>query len=91
MHHLEHEINFYRLDNLENLRRRNVVPGAGPKQKYIEDAKQKERDVPDLVRSIIRPTDLVKEELRLSLSKSRVPAPGKRRTVARLELYAIFG
>ena len=34
------------------------------REKYIEDAKQEEKDVPDLLESIMRPTCLVKEELR---------------------------
>ena len=38
-------------------------------EKYVEDAKQKEKDVPDLVESIMRSTCLVKEELRPILSK----------------------
>ena len=38
-------------------------------EKYIEDVKQKEKDVPDLLESIIRPTDPVKEELRRILMK----------------------
>ena len=38
-------------------------------EKYIEDAKQKEKDVPDLLASIMRPTCLVKEELRPNLFK----------------------
>ena len=38
-------------------------------EKYIEHAKQKEKDVPDLLEAIMRPTDLVKEELRQSLMK----------------------
>ena len=33
-------------------------------EKYIEDAKQEEKDVPDLLEAIMRPTDPVKEELR---------------------------
>ena len=33
-------------------------------EKYIEDAKQSEKDVPDLLEAIMRPTDPVKEELR---------------------------
>ena len=33
-------------------------------EKYIEDAKREEKDVPDLLESIMRPTDPVKEELR---------------------------
>ena len=32
-------------------------------EKYIEHAKQEEKDVPDLLESIMRPTDPVKEEL----------------------------
>ena len=32
-------------------------------EKYIEDAKQEEKDVPDLLEAIMRPTDPVKEEL----------------------------
>ena len=38
-------------------------------EKYIEDAKQKETDVPDLLEAIMRPTDPVKEELRRILFK----------------------
>ena len=33
-------------------------------EKYVEDAKQNEKSVPDLLESIMRPTDPVKEELR---------------------------
>ena len=33
-------------------------------EKYVEDAKQEEKDVPDLLEAIMRPTDPVKEELR---------------------------
>ena len=33
-------------------------------EKYIEDARQEEKDVPDLLEAIMRPTDPVKEELR---------------------------
>ena len=33
-------------------------------RKYVEDVKQDVKSVPDLVESIIRPTDPVKEELR---------------------------
>ena len=32
-------------------------------EKYIEDAKQDEKDVPDLLEPIMRPTDPVKEKL----------------------------
>ena len=38
-------------------------------EKYVEDVKQKEKDVPDLLESIMRPTDPVKEELRQILFK----------------------
>ena len=38
-------------------------------EKYVEDVKQKEKDVPDLVESITRPTDPVKEELQKILFK----------------------
>ena len=38
-------------------------------EKYIEDARQEEKDVPDLLEAIMRPTDPVKEELRLNLFK----------------------
>ena len=38
-------------------------------EKYVEDAKQDEKHVPDLLESIMRPTCLVKEELRLILFK----------------------
>ena len=38
-------------------------------EKYIEDVKQEEKGVPDLVESIMRPTDPAKEELRRILSK----------------------
>ena len=40
-------------------------------EKYSEDAKQEEKDVPDLVEAIMRPTCLVKEELRPNLFKLR--------------------
>ena len=38
-------------------------------EKYIEDARQEEKDVRDLLEAIMRPTCLVKEELRQKLSK----------------------
>ena len=38
-------------------------------EKYVEDAKQKEKDVPDLLEAITRPTCLVKEELQPILFK----------------------
>ena len=38
-------------------------------EKYVEDVKQEEKDVPDLLESIMRPTDPVKEELRGILFK----------------------
>ena len=36
-------------------------------EKYVEDAKQHEKDVPDLLEAIMRPTCLVKEALRRNL------------------------
>ena len=56
------------------------VVGVGPKHKILrkrhfflmeklEDAKQDEEHVPDLLESIMRPTDPVKEELRQKLFK----------------------
>ena len=38
-------------------------------EKYIEDAKQKEKHVPDQLEPIMRPTCLVKEELRQRVFK----------------------
>ena len=38
-------------------------------EKYVEDARQEEKDVPDLLEAIMRPTCLVKEELRQNLCK----------------------
>ena len=38
-------------------------------EKHIEDARQEEKDVPDLLEAIMRPTDPVKEELRQNLFK----------------------
>ena len=38
-------------------------------EKYVEDAKQEKKDVPDLVESIMWPTDPAKAELRRILSK----------------------
>ena len=38
-------------------------------EKYIEDTRQEEKDVPDLLEAIMRPTCLVKEELRQFLCK----------------------
>ena len=37
-------------------------------EKYIEDARQEEKDVPDLLEAILRPTCLVKEEVRPTCS-----------------------
>ena len=47
-------------------------------EKYIEDARQDEKHVPDLLESIMRPTDPVKEELRpisfkMNQSVSKIP------------------
>ena len=38
-------------------------------EKYVEDVKQEEKDVPDLLESIMRPPDPVKAELRPILFK----------------------
>ena len=38
-------------------------------EKYVEDAKQEEKDVPDLLEPIMRPICLVKGELRQNLFK----------------------
>ena len=38
-------------------------------EKYVEDVKQDEKHVPDLLEPIMRPTDPVKEELRRNLCK----------------------
>ena len=38
-------------------------------EKYVEDLRQDEKHVPDLLESIMRPTDPVKEELRQKLSQ----------------------
>ena len=38
-------------------------------EKYIENANQEDKDVPDLLEAIMRPTFLVKEELRQHLMK----------------------
>ena len=40
-------------------------------EKYIEDARQDEKHVPDLLEAIMRPIDPVKEELRRILCKMR--------------------
>ena len=38
-------------------------------KKYIEDARQEEKDVPDLLEAIMRPTCRVKEKLRQNMFK----------------------
>ena len=38
-------------------------------EKYVEDVKQNEKDVPDLLEAIMMPPGLVKEELRPNLFK----------------------
>ena len=38
-------------------------------EKYVEDVKQDEKHVPDLLEAIMRPACLVKEELRSNLMK----------------------
>ena len=42
---------------------------------YVEDVKQDERNVPDFVESVMRPTDPVEEELRRSLGKMNQFSP----------------
>ena len=55
--------------------KKEVVPTSRNKytfllqKKYIEDVEQEKKDVPDLLGSIMRPTDPVKEELRRILMK----------------------
>ena len=44
-------------------------------EKHIEDVKQKQKDVPDLVESIMGPTHPAKEELRRTLSQMRQYRP----------------
>ena len=63
------------------------VAGNGPKkltlrkrqlvviEKYVEDVKQDEKSVPNLVESMIRSTDLAKEELRRILFKMSQCSP----------------
>ena len=41
-------------------------------EKYIEDAKQKEKDVPDLLEAVMRLTCLKKEELQPNLFKDPI-------------------
>ena len=41
-------------------------------EKYIEDVKQKEKDVPDLVESIMKGSGLVKEELRKFMQNDKI-------------------
>ena len=73
--HSQGRILFYTAGSRNGLER---VAGAGPghkkevvpkkktlfvMEKYIEDARQEEKHVPDLLEAIMRPTDPVKEEL----------------------------
>ena len=44
-------------------------------EKYFEDARQDEKHVPDLLESIMSPTDPVKEELRQKLLKMTQISP----------------
>ena len=44
-------------------------------EKYIEDLRQDEKHVPDLLESIMRPTDPIKEELRQILFKTNTFRP----------------
>ena len=52
-------------DHKMTLRKRHVFVI----EKYIDDVKQDEKHVPDLLESIMRPTDPVKEELRQNIMK----------------------
>ena len=38
-------------------------------EKYVEEVKQNQKDIPDLVESIMKGSGLVKEEIRLNLFK----------------------
>ena len=72
MRHSRGRILFYTAGSRNGL---EGVGGRGPKkltprerhffviEKHIEDVKQEEKDFPDLVEPIMRPTDRVKEEL----------------------------
>ena len=53
-------------DNKMTLRKRHVVVV----EKYVEDAKQDETHVPDLLDAIMKGSGLVKEELRQTLFKT---------------------
>ena len=53
--------------------------------KYIEDAKQEEKDVPDLLEAIMRRTCLVKEKLRPILFKMNAFLGGGLTTTTTLE------
>ena len=44
-------------------------------EKYVEDARQEEKDVPDLLEAIMRPTDPVKEELPQNLINESIWTP----------------
>ena len=44
-------------------------------EKYIEDARQEAKDVPDLLEAIMRPTCLIKEELRQNVFKMNQSRP----------------
>ena len=54
------------------LRKRDVFV----REKCVEDVKQNEKHVPDLLEAIMRPTCLVKEELRMILFKMIQFRPG---------------
>ena len=58
-------------------------------EKYIEDARQDEKHVPDLLESITRPTDPVKEELRQKLFK--IDQFGSRITKIRVCTFQMSG
>ena len=55
-------------------------------EKYLEDVRQDEKHVPDLLESIMRPTDPVKEELRRILFQM-----GQFRPKIEENIVALFG
>ena len=58
-------------------------------EKYFEDARQDEKHVPDLLESIMRPTDPVKDELRQKLSK--IDQSGSKITKIRVCTFQMSG
>ena len=60
-------------------------------EKSIEDAKQKEKDVPDLLESIMRPTCLEKEALRRNLCKMTQFSPKWPNQKSKNSGFQLFG